>query len=436
MKIDLFQEKYFNLILIQNKSIDYLQIYKEKSRIKVLKRSKIEADIYKDGILKVINLGSALELLIEKFKIKEFGIILDLPNIIFKKISLAKTSKTQETVFNYLKTNLPLPIENYVFYYKEEGFKPIGSQTNFSLFLIDKSLIEKILQITERNNLVPLFITTEPEVFFQYLINRSFIEFNEEYLIFFLSRDNIFAFLIKNFLIEKLIIEDYNDQKSNINSIILKIYNFLKKDLTTKTKIFFFIGKEKIDVSEFSQPVTFFEVTYDNIILDGSNLIFNYLFKNKDIVDFLPFKNYFAYFFNRLPNIIIFLTSYLILLSIFSSALFFTFYYKFNKEKAKIAIEKQKTNVYSSDEENLNYLLKARDVLNPEILAKIYQFKDIIKISEFQDINYQNGNLIFSLRTNKEKLNELKFNISKNFPQARILEEITLEDEVNLKYTF
>lgn len=436
MKIDLFQEKYFDLILIQNKKIDYFRIYKEKSNVQVLKRWKIETEIYKDGILKLNNLNSALDSLIKKFQIKEVGIILDLPNIIFQPISLTKTLRIKETLINYLKTNLPLPIENYALYYKEIGFKPIDSLGRFSIFLIEKSLIENILQITEKNNLLPLFITIELEVLFQYLINRSLIEFNEEYLIFFFTENNILTFLIQNFTIEKLIIEDYDSQKININSLISKIYNFLKKDLGLKTKILFFPNKEKVDVIEFNHNVTFFDIDYQNIILDGAYLIFNHVLNNKDIINFIPFKNYLAYFFNRLPNIVIFLASYLILLTILSSALFFGSYYKFNKEKAKIVLEKQKTNVYSSDEENLNYLLKIREVLNPETLTKISKFKDIIKISEFQEINYQNGNLVFYLKTNKEKLNELKFNISKNFPQARILEEITLENEVDLKYTF
>jgi hypothetical protein len=436
MKIDLFKQKYFDFILIQNKSVEFFRTAKGQSDLKILKSGKVEAEIFKDGTLKLLNLEPALDSLLKKFKIQEVGVVLNLPNIIFKKISLLKTVKLKDSIFNYLKTNFPLPIENYTFYYEEEGFKPIGSVSRFSLFLVEQNLIERITNNLEKFNATPLFITLAAETLFQYLVNRSFVELNEDYLVFFLLEDNLLTLMIKNFNIEKMILEDYDERKINLESIILKIYNFLKKDLSPTTKILLFLNDKKLDLPEIVHSKTFLGINTKNITLEGSYLAFNYILENKNIVDFFPLKNYYAYFLNRLPSTIIFLTTYLLFLAITFSSLFFVFYPKLQQEKNKLEQTKQKISSFFADEENLKLLLQTKEGLNREIFSKLSQVKNIIKMTDFENISYKDGNLIVFLKTDKQNLEKTKYQITQIFPQAKIIEETILENEVNLRYSF
>ncbi len=436
MRLNFLKQKYFDFMLIQNQSLDYLRIAKEKGDIKIVKSAKVEIDLYQEGILKLNNLEPALASIIQKYKIKEVGIILNLPSILFQKVNIMKVADINKAIFNYLKTTFPLPIEDYAWYYKEEGFRPIGTSTTFSIFLVDNNLINRILAITEKYNLIPLFITPISELIYQYLINKVLIEFKEEYLIFVLVESNIVTLMIKNFAIEKMIIEDYNLQKIHFSSVILSIYNFLKRELKETTKILFFLGDQTAELQEIKKPTTFVKIDPQRIITEGCYLALNNIFESKPIVDFLPFKNYYAYFINRLPNITIFLSVYTLFLAFIFSGIFLGLYYKLDQEKADLNQQIQKLTYLSPNEENLNKLFKISESLKPEIFTKASQIKDIIQRNDFQDLSYQNGNLIFSLKINKNDLNPVKNEISQKFPKARILEEIDLGTEINLKFGF
>lgn len=431
-------QKYFDLILIKNKGVDYFQIYKEKTNIKINKIHKVNTEIYENGILKLTNLEAALTSIIENFKIKELGIIIDLPNIIFQKISIPKTSVVKESILNYLKTNFPLPIENYAISYQEDGFKPIGSLSNFSIFLIEKDLIERILFTTKSLGLMPLFITLQSEILLQYLIKNSLIEFNEDYLIFFVSKNNLLTFLINNFTIQKLIVEDYKPEKIDISSMILRIYNFLKKYLKDKTKIFIIANFEKEDLklNNINQFVTFFKLSPEKIVVEGGHSILNYIFQDKEIIDFSPLKNYYTYFVNRLPSISKFLNIYFLILSIFISLFFLPFYFKFNKQIVVLKEKNKNLTNNISNLENPELLFKLKEELNKGAFAKIFEIKDIINIEGFENLTFQNENLIFSFKIKKDEAESFKYQINQKFPQAEIIEENLIDNEVNLKYKF
>jgi virulence-associated protein VagC len=439
IKTNFLFQKYIDIIVIKNKGLDYYQIYQEKNEVKIKKFHRLEVDIYENGVLKLINLDSALTSIINNFKIKELGILIDLPSIIFQKINISKTSQIKDSIINYLKVNFPLPIENYSLYYKEEGFKPIGSLSNFSLFLVEKDLIERIVATTKKLGIFPLFVTLQFEVFLQYLIKSALIEFNQDYLVFFVSENNLLTFTISNFSIQKLIIEDYNHEKIDISSIISRIYNFFKKDLKENSKIIVLakFKKEELNLEEkIKQPITYIEISPEKIFIEGSYSIFNSILQDKEIIDFLPLKNYYAYFFNRIPKIVTFLSVYLLFLSIFTSLFFLPFYLKFNKE-VKILKEKNKNlTIRPLSKENLESFLKLKDELKKETFIKFSQIKDIINIDGFENLNFQGENLIFSFKVKKDETNDFKYKISKKFPQAKIIEENITENEVNLKYSF
>jgi hypothetical protein len=91
MKIDIFKEKYFDLLIINCGSVSYFKIGREKTKIKVLKSERIETKIFSQGVFYFNNLEPILQVIFKKHKLTELGIILNLPNIIFQRINLTGT---------------------------------------------------------------------------------------------------------------------------------------------------------------------------------------------------------------------------------------------------------------------------------------------------------------------------------------------------------
>jgi hypothetical protein len=434
MKIDLFKEKYLDLLIINNQSVSYFKITQEKMKIKVLKSERVEAKIFTQGVFYSANLESALQIILKKHKLTELGIILNLPNIIFQRITLAGATGAKEALLNYLKTKFPLPIEKYSLFYKQERYKTLPTVSTFNVFLISKEIIDFLLSVIEKYGLIPIFISPSIEIFFQYLLNKTILDFNEEYLIFLLEENTLLIFLIRNLRLERVILEEYNPEKIDFDLLISRIYDFLKPELKPTTKIIFFM--EKKDFPEIVQQKMFFPSPTINVFLEGGYFAFNNVLAEKQIIDFSPLKNYTAYFLNRLPSIIIFLSVYLLALLFLISISFFVFQNIFKKESKRLASEIKTISPKEDVGAQLENLKKITSELNPDIFSKFSSLEKIKNFSGFESLNFSSQGLVFSLRVDNHEAEKIKFQISQDFPHSKLIEETNMENKVLLKYSF
>jgi hypothetical protein len=434
MIIDIFKEKYLDLLIINNTSISYFKITQEKTKIKVLKSEKVEAKIFSQGVFYFTNLEPALQVILKKHKLTELGIILNLPNIIFQRINLTGTTGVKEALLNYLKTNFPLPIEKYSLFYKQEKYKTLPTLSSFNVFLVSKEIIDSLLAVIEKYNLIPIFISPSVEIFFQYLLSKTILSFNEEYLIFLLEENTLLVFLIRNLRLEKVILEEYDPEKINLDLLISRIYNFFKPELQSTTKIIFFM--EKRDFLEITQQKIFFPSPTINVFLEGSYFAFMNVFAEKQIIDFSPLKNYTAYFLNRLPSIVVFLSTYLLILLFLISISFFVFQNIFKKESKKLASEIKTIAPNENIKTQLENFTKITSEINPDLFSKFSSLDKIKNLPGFESLNFSSQGMIFSLMVENKEAEKIKFQISQDFPNSKLIEETTLDNKVLLKYSF
>jgi hypothetical protein len=434
MRIDFFKEKYFDLLIINSSGLSYFKITQEKTKIKIIKSEKVETKIFSQGVFYFNNLEPALQVILKKHKLTELGIILNLPNIIFQRITLAGTTGVKEALLNYLKTNFPLPIEKYSLFYKKEKYKALPTLSTFNVFLISKEIIDSLLSVIEKYGLIPIFISPSIEIFFQYLLHKTILDFNEEYLIFLLEENTLLAFLVRNLRLEKVILEEYNPEKINLDLIISRIYDFIKHELKPATKIIFFM--EKRDFPEISQQKIFFPSPAVNVFLEGGYFAFMNVFTEKQIIDFSPFKNYTAYFLNRLPSIIIFLSAYLFILLFLISISFFVFQNIFKKEGKRLASEIKTISPKEDIGAQLENLKKITSEINLDLFSKFSSLKKIKNLPGFESLTFSSEGMIFSLKVEDKEAGKIKFQVSQDFPNSKLIEESTMENKVLLKYSF
>jgi len=434
MKIDIFKEKYLDLLIINNTSISYFKITQEKTKIKVLKSERVEAKIFSQGVFYFTNLEPALQVILKKHKLTELGIILNLPNIIFQRINLVGTTGVKEALLNYLKTNFPLPIEKYSLFYKREKYKSLPTLSTFNVFLISREIIDSLLAVIEKYGLIPIFISPSVEIFFQYLLNKALLDFNEEYLIFLLEENTLLALLISNLRLERVILEEYNPEKIGLDLLISRIYDFLKSELKPTTKIIFFM--EKKDFPEIVQQKIFFPAPTINVFLEGGYFAFNNVLAEKQIIDFSPLKNYTAYFLNRVPSIVVFLSIYLFILSFLISISFFVFQNIFTKESRKLASQIPSLSFKENLQNQLEILKKIASELKPDLFFKFSSLEKIKNLPGFESLNFSSQGMVFSLKVEDKEAEKIKFQISRDFPNSKLIEESTMENKVLLKYSF
>jgi len=435
MKIDLFKEKYLDLLIINSKSLDYFKITQEKGRIKVLKNERVEVTIYSQGVFHSPNLEPALQTILKKHKLNELGIVLNLPNIIFQKINLPRGTLIKEAVLNYLKANFPLAIEKYALFYKEDKYHTLPTVAVVNVFLISKEIVDLLLGIVEKYNLIPLFISPSIEIFSHYLLNKTLLDFNEEYLIFLLEENTLLSLLIRNLRLEKVILEEYDPEKISLDLIISRIYNFLKPEIKKTTKIIFFTGEKK-DFPEITEQKMFFPSKTINVFLEGGYFTFTSVLTEKQIIDFSPLKNYMAYFLNRLPSIIIFLSVYLFILSLLISTLYFVFQNNFQKEIKNLSTQIKAVSFSQDLQSQLEAFARIIESLNLETFSRFSSIEKLTNLNSLKNFSFHPQALTFSLKVPKQGIEKIKFEINQNLPQAKIIEETILENEVILKYSF
>jgi hypothetical protein len=434
MIIDIFKEKSLDLLMINSKSVIYFKIAKEKAKIKILKSEKIETLISSQRIFYLSNLEEALRIILKKYKVTELGIILNLPNIIFQRINLTIAAPSKEALLNYLKTNIPLPIEKYNLFFKQDKYKTLPNMSTFNVFLVSKEIIDSLLSVIEKHAFTPIFISPSIEIIFQYLINKTIIDFNEEYLIFVLEEGTLTSLLIRNLRLEKVILEEYDPEKLSLDLLILRIYSFLKTELKPTTKIIFFM--EKRDFPEITQEKIFLPSPSINVFLEGGYFAFANVFTDKQIIDFLPLKNYTAYFLNRLPSIVMFLSAYLFTLLLLISVSFFVFQNMFKKEIKNLALQMQTISSKGDLQTQIENLQKITSRLKPDLFSKFSSLEKIKNIPGFESLNFSSQEVVFSLRVESQDAEKIKFQISQDFPDSKLIEETTVENKVLLKYSF
>ncbi len=435
IKIEFFKEKIYDLIWINRNSIIYFKIEKTG---KIIDSEVIEVNLLNQGIFQKENLEKGLSFLAKKQKVSTLGIVLNLPNVLYQKITLPRVANPYEAILNYIKVSFPLPLEKYTFFYKEDKYRLEPTISNFNLTFIPREIIDTLLRIIEKYNLIPLFITPSLSAIFQYLLAHSIIDFNDEYLVFFIDQELMTVFLIKNLRIEKVIVEEINPDQVDLNIVIYRFYNFLKPHITTEGKILFFSAYKLSSFSEISHQQLFFDQSPSEIFIEGSKLIFEKTFLDQEFIDFLPIKPYSAYFLNHLTSIIIFLSAYIFAIFIICSGIFLYFNFKLQNEINKLKEKIKPASFQLQAENQINQLLDIAKNFNPQILENFVKIKEVINFSDFEKLDFDNLNKItFSLRVKKENLETIKSQINQTFPEIKLIqEEIVFENEVRLRYSF
>jgi hypothetical protein len=434
MKLDIFKEKKIDLIQINNRDISFFRILKTTTKIKVLTSEKIESEIYSRGLIYMSNLESALEKIFQKHIISEPGIIINTPNLLFQKINLVKGKSIKEAILNHLKSSSPLPIEKYSLFYKEDKYRAMGTVSTFNIFLISKEIIDRISYVTQKYASSSIFISPSCEIVYQYLLSKSFLDFNEEYLVFFLEGTTLVVLLIKNLRLEKIILEEYIEDKVDINLVILRIYNFLKSEIKSSTKILFLKEKEKsIQIPEIENQLVQPTISPTSVILEGGYFVFNDVLSDKQVIDFSPLKNYTIYFLNRLPGITTFAITYtLLLLSIISAGYFFSLN-KLNKKITELS-----SNIKANPQLNQDDLLNFKNNLS-KINVKAYEnflsLNKILELENLENVAFEANQILFSLNTEEEKINDLKSKIKEILPKAHLESETKSNNMVKLNYS-
>jgi hypothetical protein len=180
----------------------------------------------------------------------------------------------------------------------------------------------------------------------------------------------------------------------------------------------------------------FFPSPTINVFLEGGYFAFNNVLAEKQIIDFSPLKNYTAYFLNRLPSIIIFLSMYLFILLFLISISFFVFQNIFKKESKKLASEIKTISPKEDVGAQLENFKKITSEINPDLFSKFSSLEKIKNLPGFESLNFSSQGMIFSLRVENKEVEKIKFQISQDFPNSKLIEESTMENKVLLKYSF
>jgi len=193
---------------------------------------------------------------------------------------------------------------------------------------------------------------------------------------------------------------------------------------------------EKKDFPGIVQQKMFFPSPTINVFLEGGYFAFNNVLAEKQIIDFSPLKNYTAYFLNRLPSIIIFLSMYLFILLFLISISFFVFQNIFKKEGKKLASEIKTISPKEDVRTQLENFKKITSEVNPDLFSKFSSLEKIKNLPGFESLNFSSQGIVFSLKVEDKKAEKIKFQISQDFPNSKLIEETTMENKVILKYSF
>lgn len=429
-----FREKEFDILLIEADGISYFKIESQNGRVNVLKNEKVKNNIFTQNTLDLINFESALTQIVSRYQIQELGVIIHLPNILFQKLNLVKGVNMREAIYNYLKTTFPLPLDQYIFFFKEDTFQKTGFISLFNIYLINKELINRLLIIVEKYNLIPIFITFSGEVFYQYLLNKTLLDFYEDYLIFFLDTNVLTVLFIKNLRIEKIIFEHLSPE-TNIDFTLLRFYNFFRPNFSNDTKILLFTEVKITLPSEITQPQFVFDLQPKELFLEGGKILFEKVLNDEEFIDFLPLKPHLTYFIRRLPKILNLLSIYLgSLILIFTS---FYFYVNFRLSKETKKLTSQIVTLQKSDAENkVKNFLNLTKSLDTELLSKFQLLTQIKSLDAFEKVEFTKDKIAFSLKTTLEKKEGIKLKVSQLIPQARLINEEISGAEVRLTYQF
>lgn len=436
MKIDLFKEKYLDLILIKPTGLEYFKIYtQDRSNFQILKKDEIKSEIFKHGLFNFHNFDDSLSKLLGKYKLNEVGIIIHTPNIFFKFIKLPPSKEPVSSIVNYLKINFTLPIERYSLSIFEDKYKSIGQTANYKVFLISKDIIENILKAVEKYNLLPLFISPSIEPIYQYFLNEAFLDFGGKYFFIIILKNLIMTAIIQNIRLEKLILEEIDLEKSDISFLIFRIYNSFKQELDQSTKIVV-LSEEKIQKQEIPAD---FKILPPDILIKGSYLVYKNILKEtkvKTTIDFLPIKNYKAYFLNRISSILVFISIYIILLALTFSAVFFGINKFLDKKITDLKRSIGSLNIKLTNYENLSNFIETTKRLEKRQINDLAKLEKILPSGLITNLSLNSQETIFSIKTTKDKKEEIIREIANQLPEVKLIEEKSINEEIELKYKF
>jgi hypothetical protein len=436
MKLDFLKEQLVDFIVINNNNIQYFKIKKIGSSISVINSEKIETVIFNKGIINFYNLEKSLEILVKKYKFNELGIVLNIPNIIYYRINLPKGKSPYEAILSYLKVNFPLPIEKYLFFYREDKYRSSKNIVNYNIFLILKEFIDFIINTIEKQNIIPLFITHSAEVFYQFFLNRVIIDFNDEYLAFIKLENTLIVLNIKYLNVEKFILEEYNPQLISLEMAIKRIYDFLKMNITPTTKIIFFSDVNIKDIPEITHEKIFLNFNIISSLLEGSYLIFQNVLNEKPIINFSPFKEYTSYLINRIPNIINFLLVYVLILFVFLSFGFLVLNFQLKKEISELNKNLIKITPDISLKNQIENLNKITKKINLKDFTSLNIIKNLYDLKKLENVQMDKKELIFNIIDVKENIDNLKTQIQNINNNLILIEESSFGDKIMLKYKY
>ncbi len=429
MKIDIFQEKSFSVLVLTPQRIIFSSLRNEKNKYVIEKSEEIITPIFvRDTILRE-NLEKSLKILIERYKFKEVGFIINLPGIFFQRITIPRTGNPLSSITNYLQATLPFPLEKYEFIYLEDIYHLSGNLANYNLFFFPKEIKEEILDILQSLDLTSFFIVPAFEIILENLIYKALISVNESFLVFYFDESIANIFFIENLRIDKLFIEEIDKEKTNFELFIERFKNYFESQ-----------GKKFniLILSDFDLKISnykYLKIKSIEFINEGSLLLLKKIFQDQPFFDFLSLKPSRIYFLIKIRKTLSLASIFLISLLLIYLGGFVYLDFRLNSKKVELKKEISQISSGGSElfEENLKYFI--------ELANKISQRKEkrdeFLKLTKFYNLEYLNEDTreaIFIL--NKDEVEKFKTEISKIGLDININEEIVDKDKVRARLRF
>jgi hypothetical protein len=115
---------------------------------------------------------------------------------------------------------------------------------------------------------------------------------------------------------------------------------------------------------------------------------------------------------------------------------FFVFQNIFKKESKSLSSEIKTISPKEDVQTQLENLKKITSELNPDLFSKFSSLEKIKNLPGFESLNFSSQSLVLSLKVENKEAEKIKFQISQDFPNSKLIEETTMENMVLLKYSF
>lgn len=311
-----------DLLVISPQKIVLYHVKGGKKRISLESKFEYSGEFFAKSLLYVANLEKALKELKAKHKdLIEAGIILHLPGLIFQKVSLPISKKLQDTLLNYLRSNLPIPLQKYYTFSKVEKQNLLENTVTVAIFFLPKQLIDSLVNVLEKVNIIPLFAIHSFNALDIFALDYFSIESETDYIFIIHSDKAIMSSWIRNYQHFKVLTDEIETGDLDKLQRLIAYYD----QIVPKANREFFV-LTSLELPEHWQRI--YNLKKMPIDLDVFWSIAGKLatlrLSTSDLIDVLPARPTKIFLFNRLVPILRVASLFTFILIIFSGIFSFS----------------------------------------------------------------------------------------------------------------